>query len=343
MASAKQIRVLHYGMGHIGAEVASLVARRPDMVSVAAVDVDTAKVGSDLGTLLGDDPWGITVRSSLRAALEDSEADIAIHTTGSFLPQVQDQLLELIGAKLNICSTCEELCYPALKHPGLASDLDERAKANGVTVHATGVNPGFVMDAFALAVSGVCQEVRGVRVERIVDASKRRPPLQIKTGAGLSPEAFMAQAETGSVRHAGYQESVALIAAGLGWQLDRVEETIRPIVATEAVATDVLSVKPGQALGLHQEARGFIGKNPVIEMVLEMRVDRPDGYDRVVIDGIPPLDVKIMGGTHGDRATVARVVNSLLVVVAAPPGLATVLDLPIAPGWGTCPEADASE
>jgi 4-hydroxy-tetrahydrodipicolinate reductase len=305
------------------------------MISVAAVDVDPAKIGTDLGILAGEGAWGIAVRPDLRTALQDTPADIAVHTTGSFLPQVMDQLGELIEARLSICSTCEELCYPALKHPALARRLDAQAKASGVTVHGTGVNPGFVMDAFALAASSVCQEVSHVRVERIVDASKRRPPLQIKTGAGLSPEEFMARADTGAVRHAGYQESVALVAAGLGWQLEEVEETIRPIVATEAVATDVLRVEPGQALGLHQEARGFVGGKPVIEMLLEMRVDSPAGYDRVVIDGIPPLHVEIVGGTHGDRATVARVVNSLPAVVAAPPGLATVLDLPLAPSWGT--------
>jgi 4-hydroxy-tetrahydrodipicolinate reductase len=316
------------------------------MTSVAAVDADPAKIGADLGMLLGEDAWGIFVSPDLKSALQDAEADIAIHTTGSFLPQVVDQLEELIEAGLNICSTCEDLSYPALKRPELARRLDGLAKSKGVTIHGTGVNPGFIMDKFVLAisgvcqevrvlaVSGVCQEVRHVRVERIVDASKRRPPLQLKTGAGLSPEEFMARTETGAVRHAGYRESVAMIAAGLGWKLDRVEETIKPIIATEPVSTDVLSVEPGQSLGLHQEARGFVAGRPLIELILEMRVDRPEGYDRVVLDGIPPMDVKVIGGTHGDRATTAVVVNSLALVLAAKPGLATILDLPLALGWG---------
>ena len=335
------IRVLHYGVGHVGGEIVRLVHRRPDMTSVAAVDADPAKIGADLGMLVGEDAWGIFVSPDLKSALQDAEADIAIHTTGSFLPQVVDQLETLIEAGLNICSTCEGLAYPALKHPELARRLDGLAKSKGVTIHGTGVNPGFIMDKFVLAVSGVCQEVRHVRVERIVDASKRRPPLQLKTGAGLSPKEFMARTETGAVRHAGYRESVAMIAAGLGWELDRVEETIKPIIATEPVSTDVLSVEPGQSLGLHQEARGFVavgatGRSPLplIELILEMRVDRPQGYDRVILDGIPPMDVKVIGGTHGDRATTAVVVNSLALVLAAEPGLATILDLPLAFGWG---------
>jgi len=328
------IRVLHYGIGHVGGEIARLVHRRPGMTSVAAVDADPSKIGADLGVLVGEDAWGILVSPDLKSALQEAEADIAIHTTGSFLPQVVDQLEELIEAGLNICSTCEDLSYPALKRSELAQRLDSLAKSKGVTIHGTGVNPGFIMDKFVLAVSGVCQEVRHVRVERIVDASKRRPPLQLKTGAGLSPEEFLARTETGAVRHAGYQESVAMIAAGLGWKLDRVEESVKPIIATEPVSTDVLSVEPGQSLGLHQEARGFVAGRPLIELILEMRVDRPEGYDRVVLDGIPPMDVKVIGGTHGDRATAAVVVNSLALVLAAKPGLATILDLPLALGWG---------
>jgi len=311
-----------------------LVHRRPGMTSVAAVDADPSKIGADLGVLVGEDAWGILVSPDLKSALQEAEADIAIHTTGSFLPQVVDQLEELIEAGLNICSTCEDLSYPALKRSELARRLDSLAKSKGVTIHGTGVNPGFIMDKFVLAVSGVCQEVRHVRVERIVDASKRRPPLQLKTGAGLSPEEFLARTETGAVRHAGYQESVAMIAAGLGWKLDRVEESVKPIIATEPVSTDVLSVEPGQSLGLHQEARGFVAGRPLIELILEMRVDRPEGYDRVILDGIPPMDVKVIGGTHGDRATTAVVVNSLPLVLAAKPGLATILDLPLALGWG---------
>jgi len=314
--------------------MARLAHRRPDMTIVGAVDVDPAKIGQDLGTVVGDDVWGINISPDLKAALQGVEADIAIHTTGSFLPQVMDQLEQLIEAGLNICSTCEELAYPALKYPDLAARLDELARARGVTVHGTGVNPGFIMDKFVLAVSGVCQEVRHVRVERVVDASKRRAPLQLKTGAGLTPEEFKARTQTGAVRHAGYQESVALIAAGLGWKLDSIEETIDPIIATEPVSTNVLNVQPGQALGLHQEARGLINGKPVIEMMLEMRVDQPDSYDRVIIDGIPPMEVKVMGGTHGDRATTGMIINSLPLVLAAPPGLVTVLDLPVVCGWG---------
>jgi 2,4-diaminopentanoate dehydrogenase len=46
-----------------------------------------------------------------------------------------------------------------------------------------------------------------------------------------------------------------------------------------------------------------------------------------VIDGDPPLDVLVRGGTHGDRGTVGAVLSAIAAVIAAPPGLKTILDL----------------
>ena len=47
------------------------------------------------------------------------------------------------------------------------------------------------------------------------------------------------------------------------------------------------------------------------------------------IDGDPPLDVLIKGGTHGDRGTIGTGISAIPVVIAAAPGLKTVLDLPL--------------
>ena len=46
------------------------------------------------------------------------------------------------------------------------------------------------------------------------------------------------------------------------------------------------------------------------------------------------MEVLIKGGTHGDIATSAIVVNSVHRVIQAPPGLITMKDLPVvsAPG-----------
>ena len=45
------------------------------------------------------------------------------------------------------------------------------------------------------------------------------------------------------------------------------------------------------------------------------------------------MEVTIKGGVHGDIATSAIIVNATRRVVAAPPGLITMKDLPIISAW----------
>jgi hypothetical protein len=47
------IRVIHFGLGPIGAAVVRQVAKRKGFKIVGAVDVDPAKVGRDLGEVAG--------------------------------------------------------------------------------------------------------------------------------------------------------------------------------------------------------------------------------------------------------------------------------------------------
>jgi len=58
-------------------------------------------------------------------------------------------------------------------------------------------------------------------------------------------------------------------------------------------------------------------------------VGAKESYDAVYITGTPNMEVVIKGGTHGDIATAAMVVNSIPRVIEAPPGLMTMKDLPI--------------
>ena len=70
-----------------------------------------------------------------------------------------------------------------------------------------------------------------------------------------------------------------------------------------------------------------------LDLWMVMRAENP--RDEIRIAGTPPTHMVIPGGTHGDRATVGMVVNSIPLVVAARPGLLTVLDLPLAASMGS--------
>ena len=104
------------------------------------------------------------------------------------------------------------------------------------------------MDALPITLTGVCERVDAIRVDRIQDARIRRLPFQQKIGAGLTREQFQKKVDDGSVRHVGLAESVSMIADALGWKLDRITDEIQPKIATETVASEFLAVDAGLRL-----------------------------------------------------------------------------------------------
>ncbi len=325
---ANQIRTIHYGIGFVGAEIARLARQRPGIQMVGAVDVDPAKAGRDLGEVVAGESWGLPIVTSLEHVLSRADADIVIHTTGSHVPQVYSELETLITSGLDVVSTCEELSFPSLRHPDLAGQLDQLARHHGVTVLGTGINPGFLMDRLPLTLTGLCQGVYAVRAVRIVDTARRRVQLQRKTGTGLTVAEFEEKVRAGTIRHVGLPESAAMIAAGLGWHLDELTESIEPVVAEQVQRSEYFEVQPGDVCGVRQVVRGLSGGREVIRLDLEMSLNIESPRDEIVIDGIPPIHMVISDGVHGDRATAAVVVNSIPLVVGAQPGVLTVVDLP---------------
>jgi 2,4-diaminopentanoate dehydrogenase len=326
----KKIRVIQYGIGPIGASIVRLMRQKSSLEIVGAIDTDAKKVGRDLGEVVGapDAPWGVLVSADATSVLA-KPADVVVHSTSSYLTSVMDQLLACLGAGLCVVSTCEELAYPFRKHPQLSKTLDDAAKEEGVALLGTGVNPGFVMDKLPLTLSAVSQRVEWVSAVRIVDASKRRLPLQKKIGAGMTPDEFRAQVAAGVIKHHGLPESIAMVADGLGFSLDDISETIEPMIAEEVVKTEFLEVAPGQVAGVHQVARGTAAGKEKIFMELKMYVGAQNPADTVVLKGDPNLTLTIPGGTHGDVATAAVVVNAIPSILAAKAGLQTSRDLPL--------------
>src|SRR3989304_3340724 len=151
------MRIIHQGLGNIGLGIARLVLDRGHTI-VAAVDLDPAAAGQDLGALLGAAPLGVEVTTDAAGALRQP-ADILIHCTGSRVGAVLPQLEAAVEARLDVVSTCEELAYPWYHHPEEARRLDDLARRRGVTVVGLGVNPGFVMDALPIMLNAPRRDV----------------------------------------------------------------------------------------------------------------------------------------------------------------------------------------
>ncbi len=321
-------RVICYGLGPVGCSIAKLaLSRREQIEVVGAVDINPDLIGKDLGEVIGfDKKIGISIEKSRPEIYYD--ADIVLHATGSFLSDVKPQLIDLCKTGVDVISTNEELSFPWFHHKEVARDLDRIAKENKATLLGTGVNPGLVLDALVITLSGACANVSKIFAERILDATMRRLTFQKKVGIGLGPEEFESNVKSGKFGHVGLPESMALICSALGRDAEKIEQRISPRIAEKDTPTEYFGGVPkGKVLGLIQDGVAFQGGRSVVSCHLEMYSGAENPHDLIEITGEPNISLRIPNGTPGDIATSAMVVNSISRVVEGAPGLMTVKDL----------------
>jgi 4-hydroxy-tetrahydrodipicolinate reductase len=325
-----RIRVAQFGLGPIGQACVNVLAQKSGIALVGGIDIDVNKIGKDLGEVCGlKNRLGVAVRGDVPAALADWKPQVVVHTTLSFLDRIEEQLATIIRSGAHIVSSTEELFYPYQRNPEFCQRLDALAKQHGVAIVATGVNPGFSMDILPLCLTGVCVEVKKIVATRVVDASKRRLPLQKKIGAGITRKEFRERAATGTFGHIGLRESALAVLNTMGWTVDEIKESLKPKIADRRVKTPYLTVESGQVTGIHQIMRVKSGGQERLTLELQMYVGAKEPHDSVKIVGNPPLSMRIDGGIFGDTATIGALVNAIPKIMKAQPGLRTMLDLPV--------------
>ncbi|MCY4170466.1 MAG: dihydrodipicolinate reductase [Bacteroidetes bacterium] len=325
------IRVVQYGLGPIGQGTAKLILEKQksgQIQLVGAIDIDPKKVNQTVGELVNAES-DVVISANAQQVLSHSYADVVVHTTSSFMPQVEEQLTQCIQSGVCVVSSTEELPYPFDRHPEIALRLDSLAKYYGVSILGTGVNPGYAMDVLALVATGVCSNVESIKITRRVDAGLRRLPLQKKVGAGMTVQEFQDRKAKGGFGHIGLVESLRLVMSGLGWPIEDYSEVLEPVICDETTETPYLTVKSGRVAGIKHTAEVLSGDQVVVSLDLRMYVGAKDPEDRVIVTGDPPINLVVEGGIFGDTATVAALVNAIPQVFQASPGLKTVADLPV--------------
>ncbi len=334
------VRVIVLGTGQMGSAIVELLLERPCLELVGAFGRRRERAGMDLGLALARaQPIGLAVEADLASLLERTRPAVAIQATCSRLAEAEGEIAACLERGVHVISIAEEMVWPSAASPECAARLDALAKAKGAVVIGTGVNPGFVLDTLVVTLTGVCARVDAIRARRVNDLSPYGPSVLRSQGVGLTPEAFRAAAREGTVvGHVGFAESMAMVAAALGWKLERVEESREPIVTSVPRETPHVAVAPGRVAGCLHTAVGVVDGRQRMHFEHPQQI-RPEAegvvtQDVVEIDGRP--DVRLSGSPEipGGVATAALAVNLVPRVLAAPPGLRSMLDLPVA---GTLP------
>jgi 4-hydroxy-tetrahydrodipicolinate reductase len=325
--SVTPVQVAHVGLGAIGREVVRLVLRREDLRLAGVCDIDPGLVGTSIGDVL-DEPTDSEVTVVGTFAEVPVESGLVVtHTTSSSLSRCLPELLGAVEAGAHVVSSCEELSFPWVQAPEAAARLDGAARAAGVAVVGTGVNPGFAMDYLPVVLSGAAKRVDSVRVHRVQDAGLRREPLQAKVGAGISREEFDRRVAAGSMGHVGLTESAQAVAAALGWDASGTTETIEPVLADAPTPSAFGTIEPGKVAGIDQLAVVTVAGEERVRLHLQMAVGIGPSRDDVWLTGEPDLHLSVPDGLHGDLATAATLVNTVGSIRHAEPGLRVMSEL----------------
>lgn len=331
------VRVAVWGTGMMGQGLLGYMLDRPKQIEIVGViDRHPEKHGRTVDETIGRD-CDIPVTPDFASVLA-KKPDVVCILTASNLHEIADQVEASVRAGANVIGIAETLSFPWATDPAWAEKFDALAKEHGVSILGTGINPGFVLDTLPIALSSVALRIDRIEASRINDLSPFGPTVMESQGVGTTVEQFEAGVADGSiVGHIGFQESIHLIAAAFGWEIDRIEETRSPIVTSVARETPCVKVAPGDVCGCRHTAKAYSGDELRIELIHPQQI-RPEAEgqetgDYIKIVGEPNISMAIQPEIPGGKGTYASVGNYLPLIGDARPGIVTVIDMPLPRFW----------
>jgi len=351
------IRVAQIGTGNVGAHALRSLIKNPDYELTAVWVSSDAKAGRDAAELVGlDTRTGITTTTDLEAVLA-TEPDCAVYNAmaDNRLLEALEDYRRILAAGVNVVGSGPVfLQWPWQVIPDeMIKPIEDAALEGNSSIFVNGIDPGFANDLVPLALMGTCQSIEQVRCMEVInyDTYDSATVMFDVMGFGKPMDEIPMLLQPG-VLSIGWGSVVRQLAAGMGVELDGLEEMYIREPAPEAFDIASGHIAKGTAAALRFEVIGLVDGAPavVLEHVTRLRDDMcPDwpqpaqegGNYRIEITGEPnyALDLCLTSrnGDHnhaGVLATATRIVNAIPAVVAAAPGIRTTLDLPLVTGKG---------
>jgi 4-hydroxy-tetrahydrodipicolinate reductase len=331
----ENVKVIIWGLGAMGSGMADMLLKKKGVDIVGAVGRG-AKIGKSMYDFIsaerGDRPDVII--GPAEDVIKERAADVVLCCTDSFTSKAFDRLKFVLERKINVVSSAEELSYPRAQSPELAKELDRIAKENGVSILGTGINPGLIMDLLVIVMTGCCEEVEHIVARRVNSLSPFGPAVMEEQGIGVTEEEFRKGVETGKLSgHVGFHESINMIADAVGWKIDKITQSMEPIVTGVDRKSPHGFAKAGDVAGCAMKGFGYVDGELKIEMDHPQQIEPEQAGvttgDYVIIKGTPNVNMVNSPEIPGGVGTIAMCVNMIPHVINARPGLRTMIDLPV--------------
>lgn len=331
----ENVKVIIWGLGAMGSGMADMLLKKKG-VEIVGVAGRGAKIGKSMYDYIKT-PKGERkdiIIGTHEEVIQEKAADVVLCCTDSFTEKAFDRLKFVLERKINVVSSAEEMAFPQAQNPELAKQLDDIAKANGVSILGTGINPGLIMDLLVVIMTGCMEEVDHVVSRRVNSLSPFGPAVMEEQGIGITKEEFEDGVKTGKLSgHVGFHESIGMIAEAIGWKVDKVEQSMEPIMTDVDRKSTYGFAKAGQVAGCLMKGSGYVDGKLKLEMEHPQQIE-PEQVgiqtgDYVIIKGTPNIHMVNSPEVPGGIGTIAMCVNMIPHVINANPGLHTMLTLPV--------------
>ncbi len=331
------VKVAIWGFGAMGSGMAKMLLKKKGVDIVGVCDVHPQRAGKSIYEVLGVERGNraeVIINPKIDEVLTEKCCDICLCATDSFTKNAFPKLKLALEKKVNVISTAEEMSYPQAQNPEIAAELDRIAKENGVSILGTGINPGLIMDLLVVCLTGCMTDVEHIEAKRVNSLSPFGPAVMEEQGVGMKVDAFKQGVEDGSLAgHVGFAESIRMIGDAIGWNVEKFEQQMAPIVTSVDRKSPYGFAAAGDVAGVNMTGQGYVDGEAKIDMIhpqqIEPEMEGTYTGDYITIKGTPEVNMCIKPEVDGGLGTIAMCVNMIPHVINADPGLKTMIDLPV--------------
>ena len=316
------VRAIVYGVGAMGSILTRLLLDK-EVEIVGAIGRSPEKVGNDLGEVAGlGRHIGVIVESDPHRALA-AGADIAMVSVSSYLDSMRGHFAACLEHGVNVVTIEEETVYPWNTAPDHAAELDALAKANEVTLAASGAQDVFWLHLVGTLL-GASHTVDAVEGRCSWNVDDYGPEVANHVHVGNTAEAFAKHvADQGWPEFVARQNLEALV-ADLGLTVAEITSRVSPVLANQPTYCQSLNfmVAPDRMLGTVDTTDVQTNEGPRLTFAMEGRVygEGETDVNEWHVKGEPDLHLRNDCVPYR-FVTCSSVVNRIPDVIRAEPGL----------------------
>ena len=304
--SQKTYRVIQWATGTVGKVSLRHIIENPFFELVGVLVTNPEKVGKDAGELVGLPPTGVLATNDVEAIIA-LDAD-CVH----FAPMLQDldTVCRLLRSGKNVVSPIG----PFFKYEHNAADvekLEAAAQEGGTSFHGCGIHPGYVGDILPMTLTRLMDRIDRLEVYEIAD-KQTTPSVYIEfMGFGLTPEELRDQPNVMAQAKVTFGESMAMVLAGLGKEVEDLTETHEIAIARNDIPYPGGVIRKGTVAGQHWEWTMWTDGKPLLVYHLyyflgndtEPQWNLGESRHRIVFEGNPNMEMTLKATPDADGAS----------------------------------------